>query len=57
MGWLDKLLGRDKQDVREPAGASASGETGAGSATAPADPDPHEGHGHPPGAHPEDEQT
>lgn len=52
MGWLDKLLGRDTQDVSEPAGA----ETAAVPVTAPADPDPHAGHDHPPGAHLEDEQ-
>ena len=27
MGWLDKLLGRDKQDAGEPAGASTSVES------------------------------
>ena len=27
MGWLDKLLGRDKEDASEPAGTSTSVES------------------------------
>ena len=55
MGWLDKLLGRDKQDACEPAGASASVEAGGDDAGAASDLDPHAGHDHPPGEHPHEE--
>jgi hypothetical protein len=55
MGWLDKLLGRDKQDAGEPATAPTStagtGDEPAGMAEEPG----HEGHGHPPGEHPHEE--
>ena len=57
MGWLDKLLGRDKEDVGEPAGASTSVESGAGEPAAAEDLDPHAGHDHPPGEHPHDEHS
>jgi len=55
MGWLDKLLGRDKEDASEAAPASTSMETEADSAAAGDDLDPHAGHDHPPGEHPHDE--
>jgi hypothetical protein len=55
MGWLDKLLGRDKLDAGEPAGASTSVETGGDDAGAAEDLDPHAGHDHPPGEHPHEE--
>ena len=55
MGWLDKLLGRDKQDAGEPAGASTSVETGGDDAGAAEDLDPHAGHDRPPGEHPHEE--
>jgi hypothetical protein len=55
MGWLDKLLGRDKQDAGEPAGASTSVETGGDDAGTAEDLDPHAGHDHPPGEHPHEE--
>ncbi len=53
MGWLDKLLGRDKQDEGEASAApTASVED---HAPAAAEDDPHAGHDHPPGEHPRDE--
>jgi len=56
MGWLDKLLGRDKQDAAEPAAASTS-TAGAGDDAPEMVEEPgHEGHGHPPGEHPHEEQ-
>jgi hypothetical protein len=55
MGWLDKLLGRDKQDAGEPAGASTSVETGGDDPGTAEDLDPHAGHDHPPGEHPHEE--
>ena len=57
MGWLDKLLGRDKQDAGEPTGASTSVETGGDEAGAAEDLDPHAGHDHPPGEHPHEEHS
>ena len=56
MGWLDKLLGRDKQDA-EPAGASTSVESAGDDAAAGDDLDPHAGHDHPPGEHPHEEHS
>ena len=56
MGWLDKLLGRDKQDADEPAGASTSVESAGDDAAAGDDLDPHAGHDHPPGEHPHEDQ-
>jgi hypothetical protein len=53
MGWLDKLLGRDKEDASEPAGTSTSVESDMDAAGAPDD--PHAGHDHPPGEHPNEE--
>ena len=47
MGWLDKLLGRDKEDASEPAGTSTSVESDMDAAGAPDDLDPHAGHDHP----------
>ena len=55
MGWLDKLLGRDKEDAGEPAGASTSVESSAAGPAAGDDLDPHAGPDHPPGEHPHDE--
>ena len=56
MGWLDKLLGRDKQEAGGPAaGASTSMERGEEAAAAAEDADPHAGHDHPPGEHPHEE--
>ena len=55
MGWLDKLLGRDKEDAGEPAGTSTSVESDMDSGAAD-DVDPHAGHDHPPGEHPHEEQ-
>lgn len=55
MGWLDKLLGRDKQDAAEPAAASTS-TAGAGDDAGMVEEPGHEGHGHPPGEHPHEEQ-
>lgn len=55
MGWLDKLLGRDKEDAGEPAGTSTSVESDM-DAGATDDVDPHAGHDHPPGEHPHEEQ-
>ena len=55
MGWLDKLLGRDKDDASEPAGPSTSVESDMDAAGAADDPDPHAGHDHPPGEHPHEE--
>jgi hypothetical protein len=50
MGWLDKLLGRDKEEAGEPAAASTtmeeSGHEDAGMAE---DQGSHEGHDHAPG--------
>ena len=57
MGWLDKLLGRDKQDASEPAGTSTSMETGTDAAGAAENPDPLAGEDHPPGEHPHEEQS
>jgi hypothetical protein len=54
MGWLDKLLGRDKQDEGGAAAAPASVEESAPEAV---EDDPHAGHDHPPGEHPHDELT
>ena len=54
MGWLDKLLGRDKQDANEPAATSTSMESGADPAE---ELDPHAGHDHPPGEHPHEEHS
>jgi hypothetical protein len=56
MGWLDKLLGRDKQDAGGDAGTSTSVESGADAGPAE-DLDPHAGHDHPPGEHPHDEHS
>jgi hypothetical protein len=56
MGWLDKLLGRDKEDAGEPAGTSTSVESDVDAAGAADDVDPHAGHDHPPGEHPHEEQ-
>ena len=55
MGWLDKLLGRDKDDASERAGTSTSVESDMDAAGAADDPDPHAGHDHPPGEHPHEE--
>ncbi|HET6656514.1 MAG TPA: hypothetical protein VFG61_01335 [Gaiellaceae bacterium] len=55
MGWLDKLLGRDKQDAGEPAAAPTSTEEAGYDATGAAEEPGHEGHGHPPGEHPHEE--
>ena len=55
MGWLDKLLGRAKQDADELAAASTSTEEAAYDATGAAEEPGHEGHGHPPGEHPQEE--
>ena len=55
MGWLDKLLGRDKEDASKPAGTSTSVESDIDAAGAPDDLDPHAGHDHPPGEHPDEE--
>ena len=61
MGWLDKLLGRDKENASEPAGTSTSVETGTETGTDAAgagdDLDPHAGHDHPPGEHPHEERS
>lgn len=57
MGWLDKLLGRDKEDANELAGTSTSVESGADAAGAGDDLDPHAGHDHPPGEHPHEEHS
>ena len=54
MGWLDKLLGRDKQDAGGPAAAATSTEEAGHDAGAVEEPG-HEGHGHPPGEHPHEE--
>lgn len=56
MGWLDKLLGRDKEDASEPAGASTSVESEMDAPGAAVEPDPHAGHDHPPGEHPHEER-
>ncbi len=55
MGWLDKLLGRDKENASEPAATSTSVESGGDAADAAEDLDPHAGHDHPPGEHPQEE--
>jgi hypothetical protein len=55
MGWLDKLLGRDKEDAGEPAGTSTSVESDMDAGAAD-EVDPHAGHDHPPGEHPHEEQ-
>ena len=55
MGWLDKLLGRDKDDASEPAGTSTTVESDMDADGAAADLDPHAGHDHPPGEHPHEE--
>ena len=57
MGWLDKLLGRDKEDASEPADTSTSVETGTDTAGAGDDLDAHAGHDHPPGEHPHEEHS
>ena len=54
MGWLDKLLGRDKQDEGGAADTPASVEESAPEAV---EDDPHAGHDHPPGEHPHDEHS
>ena len=54
MGWLDKLLGRDKQDAGEPAAATSAEDAGQDAPGAVEEPG-HEGHGHPPGEHPHEE--
>jgi hypothetical protein len=51
MGWLDKLLGRDRKDEGGAADTPASVEESAPEA------DPHAGHDHPPGEHPHDEHS
>jgi hypothetical protein len=56
MGWLDKLLGRDKEDASEPAGTSTSVESEMDAPGAAVEPDPHAGHDHPPGEHPQEER-
>ena len=56
MGWLDKLLGRDK-DAGEPADTSTSVESDMDATGAADDVDPHAGHGHPPGEHPHEEHS
>jgi hypothetical protein len=56
MGWLDKLLGRDKEDASEPAGTSTSVESETDAPGAAVEPDPHAGHDHPPGEHPHEER-
>ena len=56
MGWLDKLLGRDKQDAGEPAGTSTSVESDADAGPAE-DLDEHAGHDHPPGEHPHEDHA
>jgi hypothetical protein len=57
MGWLDKLLGRDKEAADEPVGTSTSVEDGGDAAGAADDLDPHAGHDHPPGEHPREEHS
>ena len=54
MGWLDKLLGRDKQDEGGAPDTPASVEESAPEAV---EDDPHAGHDHPPGEHPHDEHS
>jgi hypothetical protein len=57
MGWLDKLLGRDKKDASEPAGTPTSMAGARDTAAAGDDLDPHAGHNHPPGEHPSEEPS
>ena len=57
MGWLDKLLGRDKQDEGGATAAPASVEESAPEAAGAVEDDPHAGHDHPPGEHPHDEHS
>jgi hypothetical protein len=49
MGWLDKLLGRDKQDSGESAAASTMEESGHEATGTAEDHTSHEGHDHAPG--------
>jgi hypothetical protein len=56
MGWLDKLLGRDRQDAVEPAATSTSTAATGDDAPGMVEEPGHEGHGHPPGEHPHEEQ-
>jgi hypothetical protein len=49
MGWLDKLLGRDKQDSGESAATSTMEESGHEETGTAEDHTSHEGHDHPPG--------
>jgi hypothetical protein len=60
MGWLDRLLGRDKEDAGEPAAASTSMEESQEPAGLAEDRGPHEGHNHAPGEpheHPHEENA
>jgi hypothetical protein len=57
MGWLDKLLGRDKKHPDEPAGTPTSMAGATDTAAAGDDLDPHAGHDHPPGEHPHEDHS
>jgi hypothetical protein len=58
MGWLDKLLGRDKEQASDsfatPTTTAAESDSEAAGA---GDHDAHEGHDHPPGEHSHDENV
>jgi hypothetical protein len=61
MGWLDKLLGREKESTGEPAAPSTTMEESADEAAGMQEEQgSHEGHGHAPGEphdHPHDESA
>ena len=59
MGWLDKLLGRDKESAGEAAGSTGmQEESGSQEAARMAeDHASHEGHDHAPGEHPHEENA
>lgn len=55
MGWLDKLMGRDKSEPGGSASASMSTEEAVSEPAGAEAHDSHEGHDHAPGEHPHEE--